>query len=119
MMPRPVNRLFFLRPTWVACGQMVSGSITTAYAFFNVVRYGLYGKTEPLLFGKVEMAFSTASLFVVVGLSLFWDGWLIRNETFIRLPDEPLTSNQLFQLGLAFLSSMTLIVVALIALFKK
>lgn len=99
---------------------MISGAITATYAFINVVRYALWGNIPPLLFGSVPMAFSTAGLFVVNGLAIFWCGWLIREEAIIKQrPPAGLNPAQAVQLILALISAGSLITVALIGALKR
>jgi hypothetical protein len=112
------ERLFFLRPRWIGTGCMISGAAGAAYGLYVVVRYARHGEAAPLLFGTTPMAFATATLFVVYGIAIFWDGWLTRERTIQRLPSRTFTTHQVLQLVLAIISSLTLITVALIGLLK-
>lgn len=118
----PDHRWFFLRPSWIAWGCMISGMIAAGYAFFNVCRYAYFGGTIPPLWGSVAMAFSTAAIDVILGLAVFWIGWLIREETLThaeRYQAGYLSTAQMVQLVLALISSLALIAVALIGVFRS
>lgn len=97
---------------------MISGILGTAYGLYVVIDYARTGETRPVLFGSVPMAFSTAVVVVVYGLAIAWSGWALREESINRMATDAVTPAQVFQLLLAFLSSITLIVVALISVFK-
>lgn len=58
---------------------MISGGICAIYAFVNIVRYALSVDIRPLV-GDTPMAFSTAALFVLNGLAVFWVGWFIQSR---------------------------------------
>jgi hypothetical protein len=98
---------------------MISGAIGAAYGLFIVLKYAQYGEATPLFFGATPMAFATAALFVVYGIAIFWDGWLTRERTIQRPPSRTWTSHQILQLVLAVISSLTLIIVALIGIIKR
>jgi hypothetical protein len=97
---------------------MISGALGASYGLFVVVRYARHGDIAPLLFGHTPMAFTTASLFVVYGLAIFWDGWLTRERTIQRPPSIHFTTHQILQLVLAIISALTMVTVALIGVLK-
>lgn len=97
---------------------MISGAAGAAYGLFIVLRYARYGEATPLFFGTTPMAFATAGLFVIYGLAIFWDGWLTRERSIQRVPSRTWTSHQVLQLALAVISAVSMIVVALIGMFK-
>lgn len=98
---------------------MISGAIGAGYGLFIVLRYSRHGEAAPLFFGNTPMAFATAAIAVVYGLAIFWDGWLTRERTIQRPPSQKFTTHQILQLVLAIISSLTLIITALIGLWRS
>lgn len=102
-------------------GCIISGVLTAGYAFVAIVQYCLKGSPHPIL-GMVSMAFSTAVLFLIVGLAIGWAGWIIR-----RIPDdmlkfrssEDLSRADMIHLISAALSAASLIAAAAIAAWVR
>ena len=110
---------FFLQPRWIAWGCILTGAFSFGYSLVNVIRYATHGEIRPL-FGYTPMAFSTAGLFVLNGLAIFWIGWIMREQTIVRphKSQAGLTNAQIVQLLLALISASSLLAVALIGALK-
>lgn len=102
---------------WIGRLSMCSGAIVGSYAFYNVLRYSMRKDhvIPPLIFGSTAMAFSAACSFVLVGLALFWVGWSIQHVSEQSGRAAKILNNQIMQLVLAFISSLTLILTAWIS----
>lgn len=93
---------------------MISGLVGAGYGFFVVFRYAIHEKAVTPIFGETPMAFTTATLAVIYGLAIFWDGWLTRERAIQRPPSREWTTHQVLQLIMAVISALTMIITALI-----
>jgi hypothetical protein len=100
---------------------MISGAVVTAFAMLNLVWY-LRGKEFTPLLGRIPMAFGAAACFVILGLAVFWVGWLIQDQAKLAgqaFSPSPFTSHQYLELALAIISAASLVATALIGALAK
>jgi len=106
---------------------MYSGVIVAAYSFLILIRYirSPDGTIKPLWFGPPPVAFETAALFVILGLSVFWAGWGLGWIGDRLFRDDPgykhreLTLVEQVQVVIAVLSSAVMLVSSIFALLRR
>ena len=97
---------------------MVTGACGATFSFVVTLRYAYKGEAGLAIYGSTPMAFSTAVLLMIYGIAIFWDGWLSREQTIVRPQSSGFTSHQFIQIALAILTSLTMVIVALIGALK-
>ena len=98
---------------------MVFAAVEAVYGSQVVFRYALFGEVSPLLIGRTPMPFSTANLWALNGIALFWLAWAVRRSQQVERRRRVKASERALQFGLAALSSVTAVLVALISVLRK